>query len=83
MKIKKVKDMGPKELTIFIILIVAISFIFGLILGAIIIHEEAQEDLIKINEGAQDCFIRFQDDFQGFKTCVWHETHDLGFAKIG
>ena len=75
---KKIKDMGKKELYVFIIIMVTVFFIFGMILGAIM----AQEDLIKTNVDAHVCYFRCPNDFQCFKTCFWAKTHDIGFAKI-
>jgi len=79
---KKIKDMGEKELTIFIIIMATVFFIFGIILGSIVVYKQVQDDFNKINFYAQDCFINFNNDFQGFKTCFWAKTHIIEIARI-
>ena len=79
---KKIKDMKQPELYFFIIAIVAVSLMFGIVIGVIGMSEQAQEDLIKTNEDANVCYVRCPNDFQCFRTCFWAKTHDIGVGKI-
>ena len=69
--------MDKKE-KIAVAIIIIITFILGIITG-IMIKEDKIE---KANLDAQDCFVKFNNNLQGFKTCLWAKTHDIGFAKM-
>ncbi len=67
-----------KKDIIAIVIFIAGMFILGLFVGVIVILDEIE----KTNLYAQDCFIKFNKDFQGFKTCFWAKIHDYKIVKM-